>query len=255
MVRPSGLILALVLLAPLLTGRAKADDGFKQTGVQGDCWIAGTPMQCASGWWIGSYFYYRVTTYWGGGSLQSRAAPGLSSASSVWTNAAGPQLFVGYGDTRTPYMNVYALEYPTYQPSDAAFKKALQDGAVAVAKNWKYVNGSYQQCYNPVNGDNACLVAFSEVYVSANVDAQCSGGIQQSTWQYVYAHEFGHTQGLDDHFSGNILMNSNWSQNYPCYQNTTAYGPTSTDLGTPVPSGASSCGAPRGIRCIFKWPN
>jgi hypothetical protein len=269
-------VLGLALLAGGAIGwtinqptAARADHTFSNLGVQGDCWAPGTPLQCARGYNLGGNYFYRVSKNWSGQSgLQARADPGIEAAKTNWTNAVGPQFFVSSSNPSTPNMNVYTYVYPNIQPSAPDFQAALQSGAIAAAKNFKLVNGSYQQCFNTAGGlaNNACVVSFSEVYFNRNMDAACAaerpaqGGIAAAVWQNVYAHEFGHVQGLDEHPGGVVLMNNFWPEPaYPCepwvYSNYGLNGVTATDLGTPVLAGATSCGSPRGIRCIFKWPN
>jgi hypothetical protein len=72
--------------------------------------------------------------------------------------------------------------------------------------------------------------------------------MQISTFNYIYAHEFGHVLGLADHSGGgNILMNNTWPTTY-CYPETSAREPTVTDIGVLPP-----CGSPKGIRCVYNW--
>ena len=151
-------------------------------------------------------------------------------------------------------MLVLAEEFPYYKPSQWDYECGLylpsqcSDGriAYAVALNWKSNGSGYLPCYPTLN----CAVAFSEVYVSAQWAAQCSNRTTDA-WTYIWAHEFGHTMGLEDHDSGSMLMNNGFTG---CVPNTSARAPQSADLGTPIPSGATNCGSPRGIRCIFRWP-
>lgn len=233
--------------AGALPSDVSADDAFDA----GDCWQTGVPLQCAAGYSQGNYYYYRVNTAWSGTAYESEGSASLAAAKTSWSNSPGPQWFVDSSNSSAPYMSVYTWTYPTYQTADSIFNTALANGAVAVTVNWKWNGSSYQICYS-----YACSISFSEVYVNTNVRSQCgSGSWSAFTWQYIFAHEFGHSQGLADHGSGNILMNNVWSSgNYPCIPNTSANGPTSTESGTPVSGGASSCGSPKGIRCIFKWP-
>ena len=149
-------------------------------------------------------------------------------------------------------MNVYTQVYPDVQPSDTTFRNALQSGAIAVTKNWSFNGSSYYQCYDASVGNNACVVYFSEIYVNQNLWQSCGSYWSPYNWQYIYAHELGHVQGLYEH-PGNtaVLMDNYWSS-YPC-DRSGGNGVTSTDLGSPIPAGQTYCGSLRGIRCIFQW--
>lgn len=234
----------------VITRSATADHAFDG----GDCWVSGTPLQCAAGYATGYYYYYRVNANWSSGSdIRPNAEPGMEDAKTAWGAAPGPQYFVSSTHTSTPFMKVNVLEFPEYVANDPVYDCGMfnpsQCGgpAYAVVRNWKYYD-TWVPCYT-----NACRVTEADVYLSAPWAATCSGGRTRAVWKYVLAHEFGHVQGLNDHDSGSILMNNSWPTS--CAPSTTAQSPTSTDLGTAIPPGATSCTNPKGIRCIFKWPN
>jgi len=202
-------------------------------------------VECAANWVPGLYYGYRVVPYWTG-SLQSEADASLNGAISSWTLAAGPQIFTK-NTPSSPYMIVFTFPWPTYSAPTSVFTTALNNGAIAVTANYG-TSGTW--CY----ANTACVVDHSAVYYNTNARATC-GAWSAFTWQYIFAHEFGHSLLLDDHGSGNILMNNAWTTNYPCYPNSSANGPTATEIGSPVASSATDCGSPRGVQCIYKWPN
>jgi hypothetical protein len=226
---------------------SRADHAFQG----GNCWQTGVARQCAAGYVQDNAYFYRVHTAWSGTIYASEGTAALDAARTSWSNVSGPQRFVTSSSSSTPYMNVYTWMYPTYTSGDYYIDYFLAS-SVAVTSNWEWNGAQYSMCYS-----NACVISFSEVYVNTNVRAAC-GSWSAFSWQYLFAHEFGHSQGLDDHGSGNILMNNAWSfGNYPCYPDTSANGPTATEVGTAVPWGATTCSSPpspKGIRCIFKWP-
>lgn len=229
---------------------AHADDAFQG----GDCWVSGTPLQCAAGYASGNLYYYNVQQGWAPSStIQTNASSGLSSAQSNWTSASGPQVIRAYGQSDTPNMNVYVWEFSYYTSGDSIYDNGMYNPthngagvAYAVTRNWYWTGSAYAACYS-----YACSVAFSEVYLSQPWAATCSGGRSTTVWTYTLAHELGHAQGLADHSSSNILMNNSWSNS--CTPSSSATSPTSTDIGSIVSSGATSCSSPKGIRCIFKW--
>jgi hypothetical protein len=240
-----------LLVSPVGSRSASADHTMPNgSGVQGDCWVAGTPLQCSAGYVsYPNYYYYEYSTYWSGNStLTSQASSALTAAASDWTSNPGPQI-VSSGTSSTPKMSVYVEIYPTYSPSDTLFQNALSGGAIAVTKNWTWNGSSYLPCYT--GSANNCTVYFSEIYVNQNLwQYSCSSYWSTFNWQYIFAHELGHVQGLYEHNTSTVLMNNSWSS-YPC-DRTGVNGVTSTDLGSTVASGASACGSLRGIRCIFK---
>lgn len=220
---------------------AEADHAFGS----GDCWQAGTATQCAANWGgAGTVYYYKENAYWTSG-LQAEGGASLSAAASSWTNAVGPQIFTT-GSPGSPYMNVYTWPWPTYSAPTSIYTTALTNGAIAVTANYSTA-GTW--CYT-----SACTIDHSGIYYNTNLRASC-GSWSAFTWQYLFSHEFGHSQGLEDHNSGSILMNNSWTSNYPCSPNTSANGPTSTETGTPVYWGDTTCGVTKGVQCIFKWPN
>lgn len=249
--RRFALCLVLLLLgnaaaaATIRTHIAAADNAFSG----GDCWIVGTPLQCSAGYTVGAYYYYSVTTYWAPSStIRTNAEPGMNQAMNGWTNAPGPQIFWSSGG-----MTVLVEEFPYVTSGDPIYDNGMynppQGGAgvaFATTRNWRYDGAYYYPCYS-----SACNISFSEVYMSQPWAATCSGGRGVSAWKYLVGHEFGHTQGLGDHSSGNILMNNSWPTS--CAPTTSAREATATDYGNAVPSGATNCTSPRGIRCIFKW--
>jgi hypothetical protein len=220
---------------------ASADHAFSG----GDCWQAGTPTQCAASWGgAGTVYYYYESPYWDTG-LQSEGGASLSAAVSSWTNAAGPQIFTT-SSPGSPYMNVFTFPWPTYSAPASVYTTALTNGAIATTANYS-TSGTW--CVV-----TACAIDFSSIYYNTNARSSC-GSWSAFTWQYIFAHEFGHSQGLADHTSGSILMNQSWTSNYPCSPDTSVNGPTSTEEGTPVHWGDSACGSTHGVQCIFKWPN
>lgn len=237
------LILALANIALFLiaksSGIAHAGDSFGG----GDCWRPGTPLLCQEGYIQGQFFYFRVYTWWGSPSqIRSRAEPGLNDAKTRWNVSTGPQIFVSPGSTNTPYNNIDVQEDPPFHSGNSIVHNTLHS-SVAVTVNWSWNGSSYYICFT-----NPCLIYFSEVYVNGDWDRyRCN--LSTDVYSYVYAHEFGHVLGLNDHGSGNILMNNYWPDN--CNPQTSARAPTSTEIGILPPCS----GAPPGIRCVYNWPN
>jgi len=199
---------------------------------------------CQSGYVNGSYFFYRVSQYWASPSqIQSRALTALTYAMDSWSNSPGPQYFVGSSNTSTPYTSLFVEEYPYFAPADQPDKDALNAPSAAVTVNHSWNGSTYAYCY-----DSPCIVSYGEVYVNDNWDSMCSGGLTAGVFQFIFAHEFGHTQGLADHGSGSILMNNH----FPTYCNQGnggVNGPTSSEIGA-----TPACSGPLGIRCIYGWP-
>lgn len=149
LLRLSTTILALVtatVWAWVLPDDVSADDAFQG----GNCWQGGT-LQCAAGYSQGNYYYYRVNTAWSGTTYETEGAASLTAAKSSWSNSPGPQWFVSWQSSSTPYMPVYTWMYPTYQSGNSSINNTLSAGAVAVTVNWKWNGSNYEICFT-----NAC---------------------------------------------------------------------------------------------------
>ena len=242
-----GIVRVLILTNILLWGAfsySEANAGSPGSSF-GNATCASSPAMCVDPYTQNGYFGIRVYRYYGAAStFQDRSESTIPYAMDSWSAATGPQFVTdGASATFTPYINLYMDEYPTNQPTDTPNLNALI-GSAAIEVNMAYNGSSWYYCYA-----DPCRVGFAKVYINRNKYDACSGGWSLGVMQYVQAHELGHTLGLDDVSSGNILMNNTWPS-WCGPSNGGVNGPTSTEIGSSPACSAS----PKGIRCIYNWP-
>lgn len=190
----------------------------------------------------GNPHYYEVDST-SCASCTSTYAAHFGNAKTSWSNAAGPQWFTYVGGTpwNRNYTSVFVKQYPDYN-----------DGNV--------ISGAYGYTYNVQPGGSGactslnlpCNVYYSDVYVNKtrfdNWYATLYGPDAAYLVQGVFAHEFGHVQGLGHNSSIAALMYSYPSLSAP-------NGPVTADIGSNPPCVEGSSGNNVTIRCIYNYSN
>jgi hypothetical protein len=220
----------IVVAISVLVGSSLAATRIVEAGHQivgGDCWRAGTPTVCRFTWsGPNTLLYVRLIDQFSQSS-EHQWYTAATNAGTNWTNANGPQIFA----------------WTAHSNDTWDYLKFCTDN---ISPCFAGVYGYTQIC----NTNNYCSnspVAMDIYYANVWLDAtQLDPLNDTSKWTHIFAHEYGHTLGLDHHNVTGVLMNGSTSDY-------STQGPTPTDIGpTPPCSGASG---QSGIRCIYDYQN
>jgi len=180
----------------------------------GDCWRGYTPFDCRQNWQAKNTVELMRSIDQTNNSGLGNA---LTTAMNNWSTGSGPQSFSFSARTNDSW------DY---------FK--IDNGIVAPdGYTWNCVSGACPSS-NPVD------IQWSEVYVTPS-DLNCASCNNGQIAISIFAHEIGHTLGLDHHFDSGAVMQ----------QSTTLQGPTSEDAGQLPPCSESN--STLGVRCIYNW--
>jgi len=180
----------------------------------GDCWRGYTPFDCRQNWQAKNTVVLMRSIDQTNNSGLGNA---LTTAMNNWSTGSGPQSFSFAARTNDSW---------------DCFK--IDNGIVAPdGYTWNCVSGACPSS-NPVD------IQWSEVYVTPS-DLNCASCNNGQIAISIFAHEIGHTLGLDHHFDSGAVMQ----------QSTTLQGPTSEDAGQLPPCSGSS--STLGVRCIYNW--
>ena len=200
-------VVALLLLSLGLTGPLASDALAGHTFGGGDCWRPTTPLMCRTNWpGRGTVLEkIRAIDQMGNGTLSAD----LGTAINNWTSAPGPQSFSTVATSGDSF-NYYKLDQSIQAPNGYAWlcRPGACPSNVPLNEQW------------------------SEIYVTTG---NTSTGLNVP----IFAHESGHSLGLDHHPQGNSIMQ----------QGTRLRGPTANDWG-PVPPCQGAAGF-LGTRCIY----
>jgi hypothetical protein len=194
--------------------------------VQGDCWQAQTRTMCRVTWaGQNTQLYIRLIDQFSQYS-EHQWYQAASNAGSNWTLSAGPQNF---SFTATPNDSWDYLNFCTD----------------AINPCFPGVYGMTSNCDRWSQCDNTGTVPMNIWYSNVWFDATQMDPLNNTAkWTHVFAHEYGHTLGLNHHNVTGVLMNSSTSDY-------STLGPTNTDLG-PLPPCTGTFGE-GGIRCIYNF--
>jgi hypothetical protein len=196
----------------------------------GDCWHyqPGVPKECRLTWRQGSLLYMRLIDQFSGygeSSWYSQA----DAARSTWTSASGPQDF----------------SWSSRSNDSWDYLKTCKDGgghdcySGIYGVTWNCPSGG--QCSDQAVSMN---IQWSELYF--DVFQMDNAGVSNANRQFVFAHEMGHSLGLDHHcYNGcsGYLMEQGVLSTLP--------GPQAGDIG-PYPPCNNGIGV-SGIRCLYNY--
>lgn len=147
----------------------------------GDCWKAGTPLLCRNTWsGAGNLVLLRVINQLNSTVLWTHAQTAFAN----WDVPQGAQSFRDYARTNDTW--VYMNRDDTIVDPNG------------YTKNCGYISGVLT-----CNSNIAMNITWSEVYVPYD-----NSLYSDQTQIAIFAHEFGHTLGLDHHQSSDSLMQS-----------------------------------------------
>jgi hypothetical protein len=182
----------------------------------GDCWRGYTPLDCRWNWTAANTIeWMRIIDQMNNSQLTSKD----QTAYSNWNSANGPQVFSTFSHTNDSW---------DYMKIDNSIQAPN-------GYTWNCVPGA---CPTAMPAD----FDWSEVYVTAS-DLNCGRCNNGAIAISIFAHELGHTLGLDHHYAS--------TQVAVMQQATTLQGPTGVDIG-PLPP-CSGDQSNLGVRCIYDY--
>jgi hypothetical protein len=213
--RPRRLLALIVVLLCLLSQQSVGLAG-DTIGPGGDCWRAGTPVNCRVGWQgTNSFFVVSLVDEMNNATYHSLA----DTARNNWSNASGPQQFQW----------VASPIHPTW------VRLRVNVGYYCACATTNNFNSSGTDISDSGGFINYSLIQISPAYANP---ADANLGIN------AFGHELGHTLGLAHH--PNEMRGLMWP-----YNNSTYLAPTEFDIGLNPPCGLSI--SYLGVRCIYNF--